>query len=119
MPARPQATNEPGDEPVEVYPITVIDMFGEFLMLLLWTSSYIYPDTTDHAVKLNPKGGGNAPALILEGLMPCAPWKPTVALTIRVLEVYRNQHVCCPQLAIQPFVKALCSMHGVSVAFDT
>ncbi|KAJ6591458.1 hypothetical protein DFH09DRAFT_1244592 [Mycena vulgaris] len=46
--------------------------------------------------------------------MPCAPWEPTVAIKIRVLEVYRVTHVRCPQLAIQPYVKALCDIHGVA-----
>lgn len=64
-------------------------------------------------MKLNPRGGGVVPALILEGLMPCAPWKPTVAIKIRVLEAYRVTHVRCPQLAIQSFVKALSDLHGV------
>lgn len=55
-----------------------------------------------------------APRLVQEGLMPCAPYTPSVAITIRVLETYRVQHVRCPQLAIQSFVKALCDIHGVS-----
>ncbi|KAJ6470477.1 hypothetical protein C8R45DRAFT_1055093 [Mycena sanguinolenta] len=45
--------------------------------------------------------------------MPCAPWAPTVAVKIRVLEAYRIMHVRSPHLAIQPFVKSLCDMHGV------
>ncbi|KAJ7176367.1 hypothetical protein C8R43DRAFT_872549 [Mycena crocata] len=65
-------------------------------------------------VKLDPSAGGVAPALILEGLMPCAPWKPSVVIKIRVLEAYRVTHVRCPQLAVQSFVKALCDIHGVA-----
>ncbi|KAJ7074925.1 hypothetical protein B0H15DRAFT_792589 [Mycena belliarum] len=49
----------------------------------------------------------------MEGMIPCAPWKPSVVISIRVLETYRVTHVRCPQLAIQPFVKALCDVHGV------
>ncbi|KAJ7799715.1 hypothetical protein B0H14DRAFT_3491386 [Mycena olivaceomarginata] len=45
---------------------------------------------------------------------PCAPWEPSVAIPVRVLEAYRIQHVRCPQLAIQSFVKSLCDMHGVA-----
>ncbi|KAJ7232602.1 hypothetical protein B0H12DRAFT_1028948, partial [Mycena haematopus] len=52
--------------------------------------------------------------LIQEGLMPSAPWKPTVAIKIRVLEAYRVTHVRCPHLAIQSFVKSLCDLHGVA-----
>ncbi|KAJ7326440.1 hypothetical protein DFH08DRAFT_916887 [Mycena albidolilacea] len=39
---------------------------------------------------------------------------PSVAITVRVLETYRIQHVRCPQLAIQLFVKSLCDMHGTA-----
>ncbi|KAJ7708496.1 hypothetical protein B0H14DRAFT_3082218 [Mycena olivaceomarginata] len=49
-----------------------------------------------------------------ERLFPCAPWEPSVAIPVRVLEAYRIQHVRCPQLAIQSFVKSLCDMHGVA-----
>ncbi|KAJ7790236.1 hypothetical protein B0H14DRAFT_3094724 [Mycena olivaceomarginata] len=45
--------------------------------------------------------------------MPCAPWKPSVAIATRVLELYRTTHIRCPQLAIQSFVKSLCDLHGV------
>ncbi|KAJ6461715.1 hypothetical protein C8R45DRAFT_841920 [Mycena sanguinolenta] len=71
-------------------------------------------ETNDLAVKLDAQGNDIAPALILEGLMPCAPWSPTVAIKIRVLEAYRVTHVRCPHLAIQSFVKSLCDIHGVT-----
>ena len=53
-------------------------------------------------------------ALVRQGLMPCAPFSPTLAFTTWLLELYRNSHLCCPHLAIQPFVKSLCDLHGVS-----
>ncbi|KAJ7778568.1 hypothetical protein B0H14DRAFT_3095839 [Mycena olivaceomarginata] len=49
----------------------------------------------------------------MEGLIPCVPFKPSVAITVKVLEVYRVAHARCPQLAIQSFVKTLCDLHGV------
>ncbi|KAJ6474077.1 hypothetical protein DFH09DRAFT_1343351 [Mycena vulgaris] len=81
----------------EIYKITVVDMF----------------DTSDIEVKLDPSANGIASALILQGLMPCAPWTPTVAIRLRVLEAYHVTHVRCPQLVIQSYVKALCDIHGV------
>ncbi|KAJ6469111.1 hypothetical protein DFH09DRAFT_1254063 [Mycena vulgaris] len=76
-------------------------------------------DTSDIEVKLDPSAKGIACALILQGMVPCAPWKPTVAVKIRVLEAYRVQHVRCPQLAVQSYVKALCNIHGqFSIAYD-
>ncbi|KAJ7866594.1 hypothetical protein B0H14DRAFT_3084195 [Mycena olivaceomarginata] len=98
MPARPRDTPQPGPPTVdEVYEITVVDMF----------------DTSEVDVKLDPRGDGVAPALILEGLVPCAPYKPDVAITVRVLEAFRVLHARVPQLAIQPYVKSLCDLHGV------
>ncbi|KAJ7663692.1 hypothetical protein B0H14DRAFT_3102631 [Mycena olivaceomarginata] len=85
------------DEDTEVYSILVIDMF----------------DTERREIALDPRGGGISPALIMQGLVPCSPWKPTAAITTRVLEVYRVAHARCPQLAIQAFVKTLCDLHGV------
>ncbi|KAJ6600447.1 hypothetical protein DFH09DRAFT_901486 [Mycena vulgaris] len=99
MPTRAQ--NAPRAEATtmeEVYEIQVVDMF----------------DTSEVDVKLDARGGGIAPALIMEGLVPCAPWTPNVAITVRVLEAYRVTHVRCPQLAVQPYVKSLCDIHGVA-----
>ncbi|KAF8178986.1 hypothetical protein K438DRAFT_1604258 [Mycena galopus ATCC 62051] len=49
----------------------------------------------------------------MQGLVPCSPWTPTVAIATRVLELYRTTYVHFPQLAIQAFVKSLCGLHGV------
>ena len=57
---------------------------------------------------------GIAAALIRQGLMPCAPFSPTLAFSTRLLELYRNSHLQCPHLAIHPFVKGLCDLHGIS-----
>lgn len=51
------------------------------------------------------------------GLIPCAPYTPHVAFTVRVLETYRILHARCPQLAIQAYVKSLCDQHGVRASF--
>ncbi|KAJ7745632.1 hypothetical protein B0H14DRAFT_3097129 [Mycena olivaceomarginata] len=64
-------------------------------------------------VELDAGGAGVAAALIKQGLMPCAPWKLSVAIATRVLELYRTTHIRCPQLAIQSFVNSLCDLHGV------
>ncbi|KAF8131788.1 hypothetical protein K438DRAFT_1788137 [Mycena galopus ATCC 62051] len=64
--------------------------------------------TNKRDVSLDPQGGGIVLALIMEGLIPCAPLKPSVAITVKVLEVHRVAHARCPQLAMQSFVKTLC-----------
>ncbi|KAJ7321638.1 hypothetical protein DFH08DRAFT_1033595 [Mycena albidolilacea] len=69
-----------------------------------------------------------ASGLVNLGLFPCSPYDPTVAIMTRVLEVFRVMRLRCPRLGIQPYVCALCDLHGVpfrtylstqfSVAFD-
>ncbi|KAJ6553701.1 hypothetical protein DFH09DRAFT_924701 [Mycena vulgaris] len=69
-----------------------------------------------------------ASGLVNLGLIPCSPYSPTVAITIRALEVFRVTRLRCPRLGIQPYVRALCDIHGVpfrtylstqfSIAFD-
>ncbi|KAF8128329.1 hypothetical protein K438DRAFT_2000344 [Mycena galopus ATCC 62051] len=94
MTARPRAEE---DTVEETYEIQVVDMF----------------ETSTVEVKLDSRANGVIPVLILAQMVPCAPWRPTVAIKIRVLEVYRVTHVRCPQLTIQSFVKSLCDLHGV------
>ncbi|KAJ7703400.1 hypothetical protein B0H14DRAFT_3526949 [Mycena olivaceomarginata] len=95
MPARPHLERAQVEE---VYEIQVVDMF----------------DTSSVDVTLDSWAKGIAPALLLAQLVPCATWRPTVAIKVRVLEVYRVLHVCSPQLVIQSFVKSLCDLHGVA-----
>jgi len=52
-------------------------------------------------------------ALIRQGLMPCAPYSPTAAITIRALELFRLTHLRCPHVSVHSFVKTLCDMHCV------
>ncbi|KAJ7294033.1 hypothetical protein C8J57DRAFT_1041842 [Mycena rebaudengoi] len=66
--------------------------------------------------------------LVALGYFPCAPHEATVVITTRTLEIFRVVRLRCPRLAIQPYVKALCDMHGApfcpylstqfSIAFD-
>jgi len=57
---------------------------------------------------------GTPAAILRHGLIPCAPFNPTLAITVRVLELYHVTHLRCPHLAIQPFVKGLCDLHGTA-----
>ena len=56
---------------------------------------------------------GIATTLICQGLIPCAPFTPTLTITTQLLEVYQNIHLCCPHFTIQPFVKGIYDLHGV------
>ncbi|KAF8131317.1 hypothetical protein K438DRAFT_2132070 [Mycena galopus ATCC 62051] len=52
--------------------------------------------------------------LVGQGLMPCSPWKPKLAITMRVLEMYRLTHLRCPALGIQAWMKALSDLQGAA-----
>ena len=66
--------------------------------------------------------------LIQQGLMPCAPYSPTTAISIHALELFRLTHHHCPHVTVHSFVKTLCDMHCIpfklyllrqfSIAFD-
>ncbi|KAJ7159361.1 hypothetical protein C8R43DRAFT_1086918 [Mycena crocata] len=45
--------------------------------------------------------------------MPVAPKYPSVAITLRALEVYRVTQLRCPRLGVQAYVRALCDIHHV------
>lgn len=55
-----------------------------------------------------------ASALVRQGVMPCSPISPAVAVTIDALELYRVAHLRSPHFSIQSFVKTLCDLHSVS-----
>ncbi|KAG1870303.1 hypothetical protein F4604DRAFT_1881244 [Suillus subluteus] len=48
-----------------------------------------------------------------EGCIGASPIKPTVAITIHTLEVYRQTHRVCPRLSIHAEAKKLCHLHGI------
>ncbi|KAF8166947.1 hypothetical protein K438DRAFT_2064966 [Mycena galopus ATCC 62051] len=52
--------------------------------------------------------------LVGQGLMPCSPWKPKLAITMRVLEMYRLTHLRRPALGIQAWMKALSDLQGAA-----
>ncbi|KAM6490953.1 hypothetical protein JOM56_001313 [Amanita muscaria] len=55
-----------------------------------------------------------AGALVRQGMIPSTPFNPCYAVSIQLLELYRNLHCRCPHLAIQSFVKGLLDFHGLS-----
>ncbi|KAJ7304810.1 hypothetical protein DFH08DRAFT_825365, partial [Mycena albidolilacea] len=88
--ASEDSSDEVDSSSAELWTITVVDMFR-------------ITRVREKDVSLDPRGNGVVPALIMSGLIPCAPWKPSVAVTVRVLEMYRIAHARCPQFAIQSF----------------
>ncbi|KAJ7586885.1 hypothetical protein C8J56DRAFT_1051186 [Mycena floridula] len=78
--------------------VKVVDLFSSYIGTYTETSSDKYLST----------------ALVHQGLFPCSPVKHNVTISTATLELYRSLFVRCPRLTIQPFVKTLCDMHGVS-----
>ncbi|KAG1738873.1 uncharacterized protein EDB91DRAFT_1237656 [Suillus paluster] len=52
-------------------------------------------------------------SLMTRGCIGSSPLQPTVAITIRTLEAYRQMHRVCLRLSIHAEVKKLCHLHGV------
>lgn len=55
--------------------------------------------------------------LLRHGFLGSSPTHPTIAIHISVLDYYRQLHRECPRLSVQAQVKALCHLHGVSMAY--
>ncbi|KAF8132775.1 hypothetical protein EV363DRAFT_1397708 [Boletus edulis] len=47
------------------------------------------------------------------GCIGASPVRPSVAVTVRTLELYRQMHRACPRFSIHAMAKALCHLHGV------
>ena len=102
-----------GSKVEEVYRLLILDVFGKSLAIKPCQFNQIHLLGTSSQEAYILEGDINIPAaLVRQGLIPCAPYHPSMAVTTRVLELYRNNHLHCPHLAIQPFVKSLCDLHG-------
>ncbi|KZT18099.1 hypothetical protein NEOLEDRAFT_1080998 [Neolentinus lepideus HHB14362 ss-1] len=79
------------------FAIEVVDIFGRAMRTFAPLPTDIYHNT----------------ALIRHGYIGASPIRPTVAISIRTLAVYRQTHRTCPQLSIQAEVRKLCHLHKV------
>jgi len=52
-------------------------------------------------------------SIVKYGLIPCAPFSPSTAFTIRCLELYRVSHNRCPHISVHAFIKSICDLHSV------
>ncbi|KAH7904896.1 hypothetical protein BJ138DRAFT_1138426 [Hygrophoropsis aurantiaca] len=77
--------------------VRIVDIFcaGDATLSILTTDSFI------------------ASALVRQGVIPCSPITPNVAITIGALELYRVARQRNPHFSIQAFVKTLCDLQGV------
>ena len=99
-----------------------------FLDMILFLTSHNAKGSSERKLPLHEGDVSITAALVRQGIIPCAPYYPTVAFTCRLLELYRNTSLQCPHLAIQPFIKAICDIQSTpfrpylsnqfSIAFD-
>ncbi|KAJ7852702.1 hypothetical protein B0H13DRAFT_1904475 [Mycena leptocephala] len=76
------------------YGIKVVDMFSTYIV-------HAPLHKTDEFV---------VSSLVGQGLFPCSPFAPKLAVTTRVLEMFRVNRLRCPSLSIQSWVKSLCDL---------
>lgn len=105
----------PDEMVINHLPLVVVDIFSEYFIHLSFT--FHHNPTRAGAYQSNvpmfSRDRFVASGLVNLGLIPCSPYSPTVAITTRALEVFRVTRMRCPRLGIQPYVRALCDIHGV------
>ncbi|KAF8153713.1 hypothetical protein K438DRAFT_1987421 [Mycena galopus ATCC 62051] len=74
------SSREEAPRMVEEFSIMVVDLY----------------ESSKVDVELGANGAGVPAALIKQGLVPCSPWDPSVAIATRVLELYRTTHANNP-----------------------
>ncbi|KAF6751976.1 hypothetical protein DFP72DRAFT_1033987 [Ephemerocybe angulata] len=69
-----------------------------------------------YRIKIAIEDGDFTPAcsLLREGLVGNVPIKPSFAVSLRTLEIYRTVHLRSPHLALEPYIKSLCDIYGAS-----
>ena len=94
------------------YKIKVLDMFSERLFFCYGVHMLIAAGSYTTTIQHIAEDVFVTTALVRHGLVPCAPFSPTAAFTIQVLEFYRVSHNRSPSLSIHTFIKTLCDLHS-------
>ncbi|KAJ7701088.1 hypothetical protein B0H17DRAFT_1157764 [Mycena rosella] len=101
--ARPARSKKPrGSQGVRV-PVGVVQADGSVRSEL---RSFL-PRKREELTTSSTKESLDRTAALDSGLIPCAPWKPALAIATRVLELYRVARLRCPNLSVQGWVKTL------------
>ncbi|KAH9830936.1 uncharacterized protein C8Q71DRAFT_691273, partial [Rhodofomes roseus] len=53
--------------------------------------------------------------LVFNGFLGSSPQKPTVAISLKVLNTYQQLCHACPRLSMQAFVRLLCDLHQIPI----
>lgn len=93
--------------------IQVVDIYSESGFSSARQGANLALASTQEDLKMYQGDAFVSSSLVRQGVIPCAPFEPTVGITVRVLELFRIAHLHCPHLAIQPYVKTLCDLRDV------
>jgi len=94
--------------------VCVVDVFSKSMW---FCNGYTQERCAEYAARevlMRPEDNFVTVGLVRQGLFPCAPINPSVAMSTEVLELYRVAHLRCPCLSIHAFTKTLCDLHSVS-----
>jgi hypothetical protein len=96
--------------------VVLFDVFGKFPSKLLEMIEVIDIRSACRSVTyaMLATDKGIAAALVRQGMIPCAPFAPVYAISIRTLDIFKSLRCRCPYLTVQPFVKGIMDMLGVS-----
>jgi len=92
--------------------IKVFDMFGRFLLFFFLIHVLIGVENYITVIEHIEGDTFVTTALVRHGLIPCAPFTPTAAFTVRTLEFYRVLHNRSPGVSMHAFVQSLCDQHS-------
>ena len=98
--------------------MTVIDIFGTWYVPAGCAPPPVLPpfvsaDTASCIVPIRSDDTFISCALLRLGLVPCAPVRPTVAISIRALEFFCVSSLYSPHFTLHAFAKVLCHSHTV------
>ena len=111
-----QTPNPTGDIPPSGFTIEVLDTYCSYPIFLPSKDFNEYEIQLAHSfMQFHPVEGETFPneTLLRRGFLGCAPLQPTVAISIRTLELYRQAHRTCPRFSIEAQCKTLCHMNNV------
>ena len=67
----------------------------------------------DHVIEIDANDPYITTSLVRQGLMPCAPSGPSIAVSVRTLEIFRIANLRSPHFTINSFAKTICDLHTV------
>jgi len=102
------------EEPEGMGNIILFDTHSMFPLLFYCSVYWFTLGTYDAQYSMVQSDEYISAALVRQGMIPGAPFRPKYAFSTRLLELYRNLQCRCPHLARQSFIKGIMDMQAVS-----